>query len=282
MINRIDFQVIFSVDHANPNGDPIDGNRPRQLNDGRGEVTDVCLKRKIRNRLDDLGAKILIKSMEDCVDDDLGTTVLERYQAGVNNGNKLNGLDGDVIAAGLREFIDIRLFGQVYAFVDKSNGEHTRGAVSITNAMSIDPIEIHEVQITKSISNTEKEKRGSDTMGMKYNVPFGLYTFFGSVSGRIAEKNGVTDDDIDKLKQALCTLFKNDESTARPYGSMNVEKVIWYEHDSIDGQVRPDEIKNALVFEKLEGVDIPSGLGDYRIGLRKIDGIKPEIYNKPR
>ena len=281
MSNRIDFQVIFSVERANPNGDPIDGNRPRQLNDGRGEVTDVCLKRKIRNRLDDLGAKILIKSMEDCIADKEATTVLERYQEAVNDGKKISGLTTDIIETGLEEFIDIRFFGQVYAFVDKSNGEHTRGAVSITNAISVDPIEIHEVQITKSISNTEKEKRGSDTMGMKYDVPFGLYTFFGSVSGRIAEENGITDDDLDKLKQALCTLFKNDESTARPYGSMNVERVIWYEHDSIDGQVRPDVIKNALVIEKIDGVDAPSKLSDYRIDLHNVEELQPEVYDKP-
>ena len=162
-----------------------------------------------------------------------------------------------------------------------SSGEHTRGAVSITSAISADPIEIHEAQITKSISNSEKDKKGSDTMGMKYDVPFGLYTFFGSVSGRIAEENGVTEKDLEMLQRALCTLFQNDESTARPYGSMNVERVLWYEHNSVDGQTRPDIVEDALVIQKKDGVEIPAKLSDYHIGRKKIEGLEPKIFDKP-
>ena len=292
MTNRIDFAVVFSVDRANPNGDPIDGNRPRQLSDGRGEVTDVCLKRKIRNRLEELGETILIKSADKCTKHwpdptDASkmipepSTVADRYQYSVNNGKALKGLTEEDIEKGLKAFIDVRLFGQVYAFVDKSNGEHTRGAVSITSAISACPIEINETQITKSISNTEKDKKGSDTMGMKYNVPFGVYQFFGSVSGRIAEENFVTQADLDLLKKALCTLFQNDASTARPYGSMNIERVVWYEHDSVDGQVRPDEVKAALNVKPKDGVDNPTCLNDYVFVIRELPGLKIEVIDKP-
>ena len=281
MRNRIDFQVVFSVDHANPNGDPIDGNRPRQLSDGRGEVTDVCLKRKIRNRFDELGSPILIKSTERCLASGEVSTVVERYLQAVNDGEKIKQFSDEIIRKGLDAFIDVRMFGQVYAFIDKSSGQHTRNAVSISSAFSVSPIEIEETQITKSISNTDKDKKGSDTMGMKYAVPFAVYRFFGSVSGRVADENHVTDEDIALLKKALCTLFLNDASTARPYGSMNVEKVIWYEHDSIDGQVRPDVVKDALSIEIKPGVDYPKSLDDYEIVVTEIPGLKTEIIDKP-
>ena len=121
MTNRIDFQVVFSVKRANPNGDPIDGNRPRQLADGRGEVSDVCIKRKIRNRLDDMGETILIKSAENCLSDKEPMTVLDRYQSKVTDGKTISKLDEKIIEAGLNEFIDVRMFGQVFRLSPKNN-----------------------------------------------------------------------------------------------------------------------------------------------------------------
>lgn len=283
MSNRVDFTVVFSVQPgANPNGDPLEGNRPRQLANGHGEVSDVCIKRKIRNRLDNLGENILIKSKDKC-DKNEAATVEERYEKAVNDGKTISQLTPDMIKKGLEEFIDIRMFGQVYSFT-KSNGENTTGAVSIESATSVDEIEIRETQITKSISNkaNDKDKKGSDTMGTKTALDnFALYKFHGTVVGDQAERNGLTEQDINQLKTALMSLFLNDTSTARPFGSLNIERIVWFEHNSKTGDCHPALTRSALKISKKPDVETPESVDDYIFELQEVSNIKCEDIVQP-
>lgn len=196
--NKIDFAVIITAKNANPNGDPLNGNRPRENYDGFGEISDVCIKRKIRNRLQDMGEKIFVQSDDRC--DDNFKSLQDRL-----NGNPLlkslnNGKKTDRAAfakAACSEWIDVRSFGQVFAFKekdkDKDNGVSVgvRGPVSIHQAISASPVDIVSMQITKSVNGESgKEGKSSDTMGMKHRVEFGLYVIYGSINCQLAQKNG--------------------------------------------------------------------------------------------
>lgn len=235
---KIDFAVVFAVSHANPNGDPLTGNRPRETYDGYGEISDVCLKRKIRNRLMDLGQPIFVQS--DDRSNDGHKSLKERADA--NPELKKAGKDKDSFAkAACQSWIDVRSFGQVFAFKGKGKSGDgvsvgVRGPVSIHSAFSVDPIISSSLQITKSVNGEPGEKKASDTMGMKHRVDFGLYVTYGSINCQLAEKTGFTSDDAEQIKKALHTLFKNDVSSARPDGSMEVVKLYWWEHNCKDGQ----------------------------------------------
>lgn len=130
----------------------------------------------------------------------------------------------------------MRSFGQVFAFKGKeSKGDGVsigvRGPVSIHPAFSVDPIDVDDIQITKSVNGTTGEKKSSDTMGMKHRVAFGVYTTFGSINCQLAEKTGFTDEDAEIIKETLRTLFENDISSARPDGSMEVVRLYWWRHN---------------------------------------------------
>lgn len=230
--HKIDFAVVFSVTKANPNGDPLNGNRPRQNYDGHGEVSDVALKRKIRNRLQDIGEPIFVQSNDRS--DDQFKSLRERAEANEALAKIVNQKDssGEEFAKiACEQWIDVRSFGQVFAFKGsggKGVSVGVRGPVSIHTATSVDPIDITSMQITKSVNSEPGEKRGSDTMGMKHRVDFGVYVFYGSINTQLAEKTGFTMEDAEKIKQALVTLFENDASSARPEGSMEVHKVYWW------------------------------------------------------
>lgn len=264
--NKIDFAVVFSVKRANPNGDPLEGNRPRINFDGYGEVSDVCIKRKIRNRLQDMGDRIFVQS-EDRSDD--GCRSLKE-RADKNEKIKQAGKDREKYAkAACEEWIDVRSFGQVFAFKAKENvSVGVRGPVSIHPAISIEPVEIVSTQITKSVNSVDSEKKTSDTMGMKYRVENGVYVFYGSMNVQLAEKTGFTDDDAEKIKQALITLFENDCSSARPDGSMAVEKVIWWEHNNKIGQYSSAKVHGSLAVR-----------GKNDIEVKPLDGLRYTEYN---
>ena len=184
--NKIDFVVFVGVNNANPNGDPLDGNRPRTDLDGFGEMSDVCIKRKIRNRMQDLGEKVFVQS--DDRSDDGAKSLKDRAK----DLEKIK--DADKFAeTACERWIDVRSFGQVFAFKGFGCASvGVRGLVSIHQAVSIDPVEINSMQITKSVSGEKKEGelRGSDTMGMKHFVKFGLYKVKGSINVQLAEKTG--------------------------------------------------------------------------------------------
>lgn len=256
---KIDFAVIMAVEHANPNGDPLNGNRPRQTYDRLGEISDVCLKRKIRNRLLDMGQSIFVQSDDRRKDEHRSLSA--RYEAAKKDHEK-----DDVRKWTCAEWFDVRAFGQLFAFKDKkgkkggSAGDSNedsgavsvgiRGPVSIQSAYSLEEVLIDSTQITKSVNleTDEKnpDKRGADTMGMKHRVTKGVYVTYGSINTQLAALTGFTDEDAECLRKALCSLFENDASSARPEGSMEVLKVVWWIHDSPSGQYSSAKVHRTL------------------------------------
>ncbi|MBN1128180.1 MAG: type I-C CRISPR-associated protein Cas7/Csd2 [Chitinispirillaceae bacterium] len=273
LTSKIDFAVIISVKRANPNGDPLNGNRPRQTYDGYGEISDVCLKRKIRNRLQDMGETIFVQSDDNRAPGDEFRSLNDRF-----NAVKLTDTRKDACM----KWFDVRAFGQVFAFKKKGEGKKgkgteepeesadavsigIRGPVTIQSAFSVEAITLDSLQIVKSVNlETEKDpnKKGSDTMGMKHRVEKGIYVSYGAINTQLASKTGFSDGDAEKVKKALQSLFVNDVSSARPEGSMEVVKVIWWQHNSPSGQYSSAKVHRSLkvgsdgkyTLEKLEGL----------------------------
>lgn len=280
--HKIDFAVVVSVKQANPNGDPLNGNRPRQNYDGHGEISDVAIKRKIRNRLLDMGESIYVQSNDRNVDG--YKSLRERANANPELAKISKSKDkseNEFIKVACQEWIDVRAFGQVFAFKGKSKGQGEsigiRGPVSIHAATSIDPVQITSMQITKSTNSESEGKKGSDTMGWKHRVEFGVYVFYGSINTQLAEKTGFSKEDAGKIKQALLTLFENDASTARPEGSMEVHKVIWWEHNCKLGQYSSAKVHRLLEIKSRS--DEPKSIEDYLIEVHELEGLKAEIMN---
>lgn len=281
--HKIDFAVIFSVTKANPNGDPLNGNRPRQNYDGHGEISDVAIKRKIRNRLQDIGESIFVQSNDRSTDQ--FKSLRERAEANEALAKIIKAKDGsneEFARLACEEWIDVRSFGQVFAFKgsgDKGVSVGVRGPVSIHTATSVDPIDITSMQITKSVNSEPGKAKGSDTMGMKHRVDFGVYVFYGSINTQLAEKTGFTNEDAEKIKQALITLFENDASSARPEGSMEVLKVYWWEHQSKLGQYSSAKVHRLLSVKANK--EEPRSIEDYTISLNELDRLKVEIIDAP-
>ncbi|MGK0550863.1 type I-C CRISPR-associated protein Cas7/Csd2 [Enterococcus faecalis] len=277
LAHKIDFKVIVSVTNANPNGDPLNGNRPRQNFEGYGEISDVAIKRKIRNRLQDLGERIFVQS-EERADDGL-----KSLKDRVDSVEELKKIAADKKKADVVRFsevacqtwIDTRSFGQVFAFKGLELSVGVRGPVSIQTAVSVEPIDINTMQITKSVNSvSEGGGKSSDTMGTKHFVDFGLYVFNGSINVQLAEKTGFTEADAEKIKEALMTLFENDASSARPDGSMAVEKVYWWEHPNKMGKASSAKVHRSVKIIKRPEVDRAKSVADYEITVEPIEGIK--------
>lgn len=276
--HKIDFVVLVSVTMANGNGDPLNGNRPRTDYNGYGEISDVCIKRKIRNRMQDMGHKIFVQSDSRC-DDEFGS--LSERASSVLKGEK----NRDVYAQKACEtWLDVRTFGQVFAFKDvKGVSVGIRGPVSIHQAVSFSPVEIESLQITKSVNGEKKDKKGddagmsSDRMGMKHFVRFGLYEIKGSINVQLAEKTGFSYADAQTVKECLRTLFVNDTSSARPDGSMEVVKLFWWEHNCKDGQYSSAKVHRSVKAVLKSGVDVPARAEDYDIFVEPLADLEPEI-----
>ncbi len=255
--NKIDFALVFSVRNANPNGDPLDGNRPRTTYDGFGEVSDVCLKRKIRNRLLDEGEQIFVQS------DDRRSDEYRSLKDRADSSDELREVakdksktKQDYADKACEIWYDVRAFGQVFSFKkDKDKEEEAvsigiRGPVSIQPAFSVEPVVITSTQITKSVNletnKNDPDKRGSDTMGMKHRVDSGIYVTYGAINVQCAYKTGFSEEDAEKLKEALRTLFRNDATSARPDGSMEVKKLIWWKHGNAAGQYSSAKVHASL------------------------------------
>ncbi len=270
--HKIDFAIIFSVNHANPNGDPLNGNRPRTDYDGYGEVTDVCLKRKIRDRLQTEGKAIFVQSDEKKTD---GMTSLQNRayaEPPIGLGKKaFNAKEtnkDNTAKLACEQWFDVRAFGQVFAFGKEADAAGVsiaiRGPVTIQSAFSKEPISITSTQITKSVSGEgDGSKKGSDTMGMKHRVDHAIYVTYGAITPQLAEKTGFSDEDAESIKAILPKLFEGDASSARPEGSMAVKKVIWWQHNSKAGQYSSAKVHNSLTvntdgsyqFTALDGLD---------------------------
>ena len=249
-MNKVDFVAILVVDGANPNGDPLGGNTPRTCFDGRGEISDVCLKHKIRKRFDAMAKKPADKVLLVGTDygDKRSCTIQERLEKyiklkmtdTVKGKEKETFRENEDIANDMcKEFRDVRCFGYTLALKGKKDkdgdGEKGNGLsigisgpVTIQTAKSVAPINPVTTQITKCMS---MDGGGSDTMGTKYRVDQAAYVIKGTVNARLAEKTGMTEDDVTALKEAIKTLCWDDESAARPSGSMEVKALYWMTHN---------------------------------------------------
>ncbi|MFP4974215.1 type I-C CRISPR-associated protein Cas7/Csd2 [Paenibacillus sp. CN-4] len=281
--HKIDFAVVLSVRNANPNGDPLNGNRPRQNYDGYGEISDVCIKRKIRNRLQDMGETILVQS--DDRRNDSFRSIKERVDANLEvqefaKGKKQN---NELYAqAACQAWMDVRSFGQVFAFSGTDVSVGIRGPVSVHTAVSVNPVYISSMQITKSVNAVtpkDPNKKSSDTMGMKHRVDFGLYVVYGSINTQLAEKTGFTREDADKIREALRTLFENDTSSARPDGSMEVHRVYWWEHNTKLGQYSSAKVHRSLEITLKDNVEEPRSYLDYNFVVHALDGLPVQEYD---
>ena len=272
--NRYDFVILFDVENGNPNGDPDAGNMPRvDPETGYGLVTDVCLKRKIRNYVETLkedapGYRIYLKD----------GVPLHRSD---NEAIAALGIDGDLKAAKkstpdidrkLRDwmcqnFFDIRTFGAVMTTFVKGalNCGQVRGPVQLGFARSVDPIVPQEVTITRVAITTEAdaEKKGTE-MGRKHIVPYGLYRAEGFVSANLARKTtGFSDEDLQLLWQAILNMFENDHSAAR--GKMAVRELIIFKHDSELGNAPSYKLFDAVTVARKDGIAVPRSYQDYTV-----------------
>ena len=274
--NRYDFVMLFDVENGNPNGDPDAGNAPRiDAETGFGYVTDVCLKRKIRNYVElvkdgEPGYSILIK-----MDKALNTKFTDIYDAnGLDRKKKGKDKDkNDVKAAKefmCKNYYDVRMFGAVMNTGDDPCGI-VRGPVQINFARSISPINIQDITITRQAVTTEKDfESKNNEMGKKSFVPYGLYRAEGYVSAALANKTtDLSEDDLELLWNAIINMFEEDHSAAR--GKMCMRKLIVFRHDNVLGNC-----PSHILFDKIsieENVVPPRKFTDYNI---TIDRQMPE------
>ena len=272
--NRYDFVILFDVENGNPNGDPDAGNMPRiDPETGCGLVTDVCLKRKIRNYVetakeDAPGYRIYIKDQVPLQRSDAEALAYLGVQGDLKAAKKDDPtLDGKIRDFMCRNFYDIRTFGAVMTTFVKGalNCGQVRGPVQLGFARSVDPILPQEVTITRVAITTEAdaEKKGTE-MGRKYIVPYGLYRAEGYVSANLARKTtGFSEEDLALLWQAILNMFENDRSAAR--GKMAVRELIVFRHDSELGNAPAYKLFDAVQITRNEGVTLPRSYRDYTV-----------------
>lgn len=273
--NRYEFAIIFDVENGNPNGDPDSGNMPRiDPETGYGIVTDVCLKRKIRNYVDvvkegEEGYGIYIKSGTP-----LQTKDNKAFEA--NNVDKAQikkmkkddpELDIKLRDYMCKQFFDIRTFGAVMTtFVKESlNCGQVRGPVQLSFARSVDPVFPQEITITRCAITTEADaEKNNNTMGNKFIVPYGLYVAEGYVSANLARKvTGFSEDDLELLWNSIINMFEFDHSAAR--GKMAVRKLVIFKHDSELGNVPSYKLFDAIKIKRKEDVKVARSYDDYEV-----------------
>lgn len=259
---RIDFVYMFDVQDGNPNGDPDAGNQPRVDSEtGHGLVTDVCLKRKIRNFVDtsrgtEPGFGIFIQ--EAAV---LDNRVEEIYKTDeVKKADKNTQKDAAKKAL-CNKYFDIRTFGVVIATKDKQG--QLRGPVQLTFARSVDPIISNNHSITRMAVTKESDKDKERTMGRKSTVPYGLYVAHGFINANLAEQSGFDSEDLELLWQALVNMFDIDRSAAR--GLMSARKLIAFEHSSKLGNAPANLLFDRVKVTKCADVDSPRSFADYQV-----------------
>lgn len=276
--NRYEFLMLFDVENGNPNGDPDAGNMPRlDPETSFGIVTDVCLKRKIRNFVEIIkegepGYNILIKA-----DKALNTKFTEIYEEnGLDLENKGKKKNSDEVKKA-REFAcqnyyDVRTFGAVMSTGDNPCGI-VRGPVQINFAKSIDPVFAQEITITRQARTTEDRQETGDTeMGKKNIIPYGLYRVEGYVSALLANKEtGFNEEDLELLWTAIINMFEHDRSAAR--GKMCLRKLYIFKHESVLGNCPAHILFDKINVNKKEGVNNPRRFDDYIIS---VDNEMPE------
>ena len=261
--NRIDFVYIFDVQDGNPNGDPDAGNLPRvDAETGMGLVTDVCLKRKVRNYVQVAkncadGYDIFIK--EKAV---LNTLIDKAHEEDtVKESKDKTSAARDVMC---KSYYDIRTFGAVMS--TGKNAGQVRGPIQFTFARSVDSIATAEHSITRMAVATEEEAKkqggGNRTMGRKATVPYGLYVCHGFISANLAKQTGFSEEDLDLFWEALKNMFDADRSAAR--GLMSAQKLIIFKHDSVLGNAPANKLFDLVKVEKICN-DAPRKFADYQI-----------------
>ena len=265
--NRIDFVYIFDVQDGNPNGDPDAGNLPRvDAETGMGLVTDVCLKRKVRNYVQTVkgqvnGYDIFIKEK----------AVLNTLIDKAHDDSEVKAAKDKTEAARMfmcKNYYDIRTFGAVMS--TGKNAGQVRGAIQLTFARSVDTIATAEHSITRMAVATEKEaeKQGGDnrTMGRKATVPYGLYVCHGFISANLAKQTGFSEEDLELFWDALKNMFDVDRSAAR--GLMSAQKLIVFKHDSVLGNAPAYKLFDLVKVEKVcDGA--PRSFSDYTVTIDK-------------
>ena len=274
--NRYEFVILFDVENGNPNGDPDAGNMPRlDPETGYGLVTDVCLKRKIRNYVETVkedaeGYRIYIKDGVPLNRSD--AEALAHWNVDEKTikeaKKKDDRLDRKIRDFMCREFYDIRTFGAVMTTFVKNNLNcgQVRGPVQLGFARSIDPIIPQEISIARITQATEKDmaEKGPHTLGNKYIIPYALYRCEGYVSANLARKTtGFSEEDLELLWQAILNLFENDRSAAR--GKMAVRELIVFKHDSELGNAPAHKLFELVGVQKKEGTDTPRAYSDYTV-----------------
>lgn len=263
MKNRYDFVVLFDAQDANPNGDPDAGNLPRvDAETGQGLVTDVCLKRKIRNFVQTTRPDQRIYFGENIVLNDQNK---EAYKAlDLGDPKKSKQAERDQARAWMCEnFYDVRAFGAVMS--TEINCGQVRGATQLSFARSIDPIVTSEHAITRTSVTNEKDIEKGRTIGRKFTIPYGLYRAHGFVNPFLADQTGFSEEDLELLFTALENAFQFDQSAARPAGSMAVRGLLVFKHDSQLGNAPSHKLFDLVSVKKKDGVDVARSFSDYEM-----------------
>lgn len=270
--NRYEFVMIFDVENGNPNGDPDAGNMPRvDAETGYGIVTDVCLKRKIRNYIDSVyageeGKNILIKT-----DKALNTKFKEAYEnMGLQTGEK--GKNASSVTAArdyiCKNYYDVRTFGAVMSTGNDPCGI-VRGPVQINFARSIDPVMPQEITITRqAVTILADMEKKNNAMGKKTFIPYGLYRAEGYVSALLARKTGFSNEDLKLLWEAIINMFELDHSAAR--GKLCMRRLIIFKHATMLGNAHSHDLFDKVVIERNAGVDVPRRFSDYTVTIGEL------------
>lgn len=261
---RIDFVYLFDVQDGNPNGDPDAGNLPRvDAETGHGLVTDVCLKRKIRNFVDiargnDPHYGIFIQEAA-VLDNRVNDIYNQPEVANVEKSKSKDAARQELC----KRYFDIRAFGAVIATKDKQG--QVRGPIQLTFARSIDPVMSTSHSITRMAVTKEEDKEKERTMGRKSTVPYGLYLVHGFVNANLANQTGFDSDDLELLWQALANMFDNDRSAAR--GLMSARTLIVFEHSTKLGNAPANVLFDLVKVARRDGVEIPRQFADYQVDI---------------
>ena len=271
LTNRYDFVLLFDVQDGNPNGDPDLGNQPRiDLETGVGLVTDVCLKRKVRNYVMftkngvdhyDIFIKekgVLNRFISEEWDIDSG----KRTPAEVKKAQESQKIESDARTRMCKRYFDVRTFGAVMSTGDKGAGQ-VRGPIQMTFSRSYDPIVVAEHCITRMAVTNEKDLEKERTMGRKYTVPYALYCAHGFVSPFLAAQTGFSKEDLELFWEALLNMFEFDRSAAR--GLMSTRHLVIFEHKSSLGNAFAESSFERIKCEKL--AEIPRAFSDYKVML---------------
>ncbi len=269
--NRYEFTVLFEVKNGNPNGDPDAGNMPRiDPETGYGIVTDVCLKRKIRNYIetikeDSSGYKIYIKDGVPLERSDREAFAYLGISDEKEAQSKKEEIDVKIKDFMCKNFFDIRTFGAVMTtFVKaKLNCGQVRGPVQLGFARSVDSVVQQEIAITRVVATTEKDAMKKETeMGRKYIIPYALYRVDGYISANLAKKTtGFTEDDLNLFWDAVVNMFEHDHSAAR--GNMSVRELLVFKHDSEFGNCPAYKLFDTVAVSRKDESNPPRSFGDY-------------------